>query len=165
MTVTSIQKDPEALTLVVTAEFDAGVDPVWQLWEDPRLLERWWGPPTYPASVQSHDLVPGGRVTYSMTGPEGDTHHGWWRVIAVDRPKRIEFADGFADATGTPNPDLPTTTSVVTFEEHEPGRTRMEIETTFPSLDAMEQMVQMGMEEGLREAMGQMDDVLRSISG
>ena len=65
MTVTAVRKDPEALTMTITAEFDAPVERVWELWADPRLLERWWGPPTYPATVIEHDLSPGGRVHYS----------------------------------------------------------------------------------------------------
>ena len=72
MTVTAVRKDPEALTMTVDAEFDASPERVWQLWADPRQLERWWGPPTYPATFTAHDLAPGGRVEYHMTGPEGD---------------------------------------------------------------------------------------------
>ena len=87
MTVTTITKDPEAATMTVTAEFDAPVERVWQLWADPRQLERWWGPPTYPATVVDHDLSAGGRVAYFMTGPEGEQHHGWWRVVAADPPR------------------------------------------------------------------------------
>ena len=86
MTITSISKDPERRTLTITSTFDARVERVWQLWQDPRLLERWWGPPTYPATVIDHDLTPGGRVNYLMTGPEGDQHRGWWRIIRVDAP-------------------------------------------------------------------------------
>ena len=56
MTVTSVRKDPEALTMTITAELDATVERAWQLWADPRQLERWWGPPTYPATVVDHDL-------------------------------------------------------------------------------------------------------------
>ena len=68
MTVTAIRKDPDALTMTVNAEFDAPADRVWQLWADPRQLERWWMP-TYPATVDSHDLRPGGRVAYHIPGP------------------------------------------------------------------------------------------------
>ncbi len=70
MSVTRVDKDPNALTMTITAAFDAPVGAVWQMWENPRRLERWWGPPTYPATVVDHDLIPGGRVTYFMTGPE-----------------------------------------------------------------------------------------------
>ncbi|HEY8216912.1 MAG TPA: SRPBCC domain-containing protein [Acidimicrobiia bacterium] len=162
MTVQSIRKDPESLTMTIVAEFDAPIGRVWQLWEDPRQLERWWGPPTYPATVVDHDFRPGGRVAYYMTGPEGDQAHGWWRVIAVEAPHRLEFEDGFADDAGVPNPDMPTTMTRVTLDEPSDGRTRMHVETRFPSVGAMEQMLEMGMEEGIAAAMGQMDDLLRS---
>ena len=61
MTVTNVRKDPEALTMTITAELDASADRVWELWSDPRQLERWWGPTAYPATVEQHDLTPGGR--------------------------------------------------------------------------------------------------------
>ena len=159
MTVKDVQKDPATLTMVVTAEFSAPIERVWQLWDDPRQLERWWGPPTYPATVVDHDLVPGGTVTYFMTGPEGDKAQGWWRVLAVESPHSLEFEDGFADDTGAPNPDLPVTTTRVVFSE-EGGTTQMVMTSTFPTREAMEQLINMGMDEGLRAAMAQMDDIL-----
>ena len=161
MTVANVHKDAEARTMTISAEFDAPIGRVWQLWADPRQLERWWGPPTYPATVVDHDLTPGGRVTYYMTGPEGDTPRGWWRVISVEPPNRLEFEDGFADEAGNPNPDMPTMTIRVSLDEDVSGRTRMAIETTFPSKEAMEQVLSMGGEEGMLQAMGQIDDLLR----
>jgi uncharacterized protein YndB with AHSA1/START domain len=160
MTVIAVEKDPVAATMTVVAEFDAGVERVWQMWSDPRLLERWWGPPTYPATVTAHDLVPGGFVRYSMTGPQGDRHHGWWRIEEVSAPRRLVVEDGFADETGAPNDALPTTTFVVTITERDGGGTHMEIQSRFGSPEAMEQLVAMGMEEGIRAAVGQIDDLL-----
>ena len=160
MSVTNVHKDPEALTMTITTELDATVERAWQLWDDPRQLERWWGPPTYPATFVDHDLAPGGRVTYFMTGPEGDKSHGWWQVQAVERPHRIELLDGFADDAGAPNPDMPSMTMVVTLAEREGGGTVMSVQTRFPSLEAMEQLVAMGMEQGMTEAMGQIDEIL-----
>ena len=159
MTVTSVHKDPEALTMEITTELDASVERAWQLWADPRQLERWWGPPTYPATVVDHDLAPGGRVTYFMTGPEGDKHHGWWQVLAVEPPNRLELKDGFADESGTPNDAMPTSITVVTLTERA-GGTIMAIETQFPSVEAMEQLTSMGMEEGMIAAIGQITEIL-----
>ena len=114
MTVLSVDKDLNAKTMVITSEFDASVDAVWQLWANPRLLERWWGPPTYPATVDLHDLAPGGKVTYFMTGPEGDKHGGYWNVVEVDAPSRLVLEDGFADGdSGAPNDNMPVTRTVV----------------------------------------------------
>jgi uncharacterized protein YndB with AHSA1/START domain len=162
MTITSVHKDHERMTMTITAEFDAPIGSVWHLWDNPRLLERWWGPPTYPATVVDHDLTPGGRVTYFMTGPEGEQARGWWRVMSVNAPQGLEFEDGFADDAGEPNPDMPTMTVRVTLEAQSGGGTRMAIETTFPSLEAMEQIVSMGVEEGMMSAVGQIDQLLRA---
>jgi uncharacterized protein YndB with AHSA1/START domain len=160
MTVTAVRKDPDALTMTITAEFHASEERVWQLWADPRQLERWWGPPTYPATFTAHDLAPGGRVEYHMTGPEGDQPRGFWDVLEADAPHRLVFRDGFAHDDGTPNPDLPGTTARVTIEPIAAGRTRMSIESVFPSAEAMEQVLAMGMEEGLTQAVGQIDAIL-----
>jgi uncharacterized protein YndB with AHSA1/START domain len=162
VTVTSILKDTDTHTMTITAELDATVERAWQLWADPRQLERWWGPPTYPATVVEHDLAPGGRVTYFMTGPEGDQHHGWWEVLAVEQPTRLELKDGFSDASGAPDDSMPTTITVVTLTERQGGGTLMAIESRFPSLAAMEQLVSMGMEEGMAAALGQIPAILRS---
>jgi uncharacterized protein YndB with AHSA1/START domain len=160
MTVTAVRKDPETLTLTADAEFDASPDRVWELWADPRQLERWWGPPTYPATVSAHDLRPGGRVEYYMTGPEGDQPHGYWEVLEADAPHRLVFRDGFANADGTPNSDMPLSEARVTITEVGGGRTRMSIKNIFPDAAAMEQLLAMGMEEGLTEAVGQIDAIL-----
>ena len=160
MTVMNVDQDRDALTLTLTAEYDAPVARVWQVWADPRQLERWWGPPTYPATFVEHDLTPGGTVTYFMTGPDGDQPHGYWRVVAVDAPGRLEVQDGFAHDDGTPNDDLPITTMRVTLEERTGGGTRMTIQSVFPSLEAMDRMAAMGMVEGITEAVNQIDALL-----
>ena len=160
MTVTTVHKDPEALTMRITAELDATVERAWQLWADPRQLERWWGPPTYPATVVDHDLSPGGTVRYFMTGPDGDKSAGWWKVRSVSAPNRLEFEDGFAGDDGEPNPAMPTMVIRVSLDDREGGGTRMAVETTFPSIEVMDQMIQMGMEEGMTGAMGQIDGIL-----
>jgi uncharacterized protein YndB with AHSA1/START domain len=160
MTVTSVRKDPDALTMTITAELDATVERSWQLWSDPRQLERWWGPPTYPATVVDHDLRPGGRVTYFMTGPEGDKFHGYWEVLTVEPPRRLVLNDGFADDSGAPNDSLPTTTTEVTLRDADGGGTVMVIEARFPSAEAMEKLLSMGMDEGMAAALGQIDAIL-----
>lgn len=160
MTVTAVHKDAEALTMTLTAEFDASPDRVWDLWADPRQLERWWGPPTYPATFTSHDLSPGSYVEYHMTGPTGDQPHGFWRVLEVDPPLRLVFESGLANPDGTPNEGLPVNVGSVRIEPIAGGRTRMSIESRYPSTEAMAQFLAMGMEEGLTEAVGQIDAIL-----
>jgi uncharacterized protein YndB with AHSA1/START domain len=159
MSVISMEKDVEGLTLTLVAEFDAPIERVWELWADPRLLERWWGPPTYPATVEDHDLRPGGRIRYHMTGREGDRHHAWMEVVSVDRPRALRVREGFADESGVPLDGMPVGTMDVTFAEAG-GRTRMELRYAFDSREDMERLVEMGMPEGIRQAVGQIDALL-----
>ena len=160
MTVTAIQKDTELLTMSITTELDAPVARAWELWSDPRQLERWWGPPTYPATFTEHDLTPGGRCSYFMTGPDGDQPHGWWQITAVDPPHRLEFDDGFADEHGVPNADLPVMAMRVDLSERTGGGSSMTIVSRFASVEAMEQILEMGAEEGIRAAINQIDGIL-----
>ena len=160
MTVTAVRQEADALTMTIDAEFEASPERVWQLWADPRQLERWWGPPTYPATFTLHDLAPGSRVEYHMTGPEGDQPRGYWEILEADPPHSLVFRDGFANADGSPNAELPSMTARVSIEVIAGGRSRMSIETTFPDAQAMEQILAMGAEEGMTEAMGQIDAIL-----
>jgi uncharacterized protein YndB with AHSA1/START domain len=163
MTVISSTKNPEALSLTLVAEFDADVERVWQVWEDPRQLERWWGPPGYPATFDKHEFTPGGEAAYYMTTPEGEKPRGWWRFTSIDAPNRLELDDGFADENGAPVEEMGTGHVVVTLEDIG-GRTRMTVQSSFPSEEQMAQMLEMGMEEGMKEALGQVDGLLAEHS-
>jgi uncharacterized protein YndB with AHSA1/START domain len=158
LSVTSLDADYDNLTITLVADFAASVEQVWELWSDSRKLERWWAPPGYQATVEKHDLSPGGEVTSVMTGPDGDTR-GIWRVTAVDPPTLLEFTDSFADSDGAPIADMPVSTVSVRLAERE-GGTRMEMQWTFQSREDMETMVEMGFVDGLRGAVGQMDALL-----
>jgi len=159
MSVTNLEKDFDRLTLTLVAEFDAPRERVWQLWADPRRLERWWGPPGCSTVVGEHDLVPGGRVAYVMTLPDGGASRGWWRITAVDAPRALAFTDGWSDADGSANAALPTTDVQVELTEHD-GGTRMEMRSTFASRDQMDEVLDMGAAEGMRASVGQIDALL-----
>ena len=165
MTVTTVRKDPHALTMTIEAEFDASPERVWQLWADPRQLERWWGPPTYPATFTRHDLTPGSRVEYFMTGPGGDRHGGYWEVVEVEPPHRLVVRAGLANADGTLDTDVPLGSMEVRIEDIGAGRTRMSMRSSFLSAEAMDQALAMGTLEGQAQAAGQIDAILAEDAG
>lgn len=164
MPVTDVNKDLDALTMTITAELDATAERVWELWSDPRQLERWWGPPSYPATFVDHDLSPGGRAFYFMTGPEGERFNGLWRVEEVEPPTRLRFEDRFADDQGNPNMAMPAMIATVTIAAAD-GTTTMSIESRFADREDMEKVIEMGAEQGMVEALGQIDAILVGASG
>ena len=159
MPIESVTSSPESLTLTVIGEYPVPVERLWQAYADPRQLERFWGPEGWPATFTRHDMTPGGRSEYYMTGPDGSSSRGWWRFLAVEPGRGFEVQDGFAQEDGTPNESLPSMRMAFTFEPT-PAGSRVTSVTHFPSVEAMEELVRMGMLEGLRSAMGQLDAVL-----
>lgn len=159
MPITSVTSDTETLSLTVIGDYPVPIERLWKAWADPRQLEKFWGPEAWPATFTRHDMKVGGRSEYYMTGPDGSTSRGWWRFVAVEPGRRIEVEDGFADENGRPNDQMPTMRMVFSFEPTSSG-SRFTSVTTFPSLDAMEKLAEMGMVEGMRSALGQLDAVL-----
>lgn len=162
MPVTNVIKDLDNRTITVEAEFAAPVERVWQLYADPRQLEKIWGPPGYPATVVEHSLTPGGRVHYYMTSPEGEKFPGWWGVTAVDEPNSFEFDDGFAvDLEFHPAPDMPVAHCVYRFEPNGSG-TKATYISVYPTAEGLQRVLEMGMEQGLTQAINQIDELLAS---
>ncbi len=160
MPVTDVSHDLDTRTLTIVAEFAAPLERIWQVYADPRQLEKVWGPPTYPATVVDHDLRPGGRMTYFMTGPEGDKHAGYWAITTVEEPAGFTFDDGFAHLDFTPNDDLPVSHCDYRFAAHD-GGTRATYVSTFATAEGLQQVLDMGVVEGASSAIGQIDELIR----
>ena len=158
MTITNVEKDLEALTMTVTADLDATVERAWQLWADPRQFERWWGPPGNAATVVDYDLRAGGRISFFM-GTGEERQDSTWEVVAADPPRHLELRDADVDEAGRPNDGNAMTLMVITIEERDGGAV-MAIRTHFDSLAGMEQVLAMGIEEGMRMVLSQIDAVL-----
>lgn len=162
MPITSVTSDPDSLTLTVVGDYPVFVERLWDAYSDPRQLERFWGPESWPAKFTHHEFIVGGQAHYTMTGPDGTQSSGWWKFLAIEQPRLIEIEDGFAAADGTPSSTMPTMRMTFTFEPTETGA-RFKGITRFASLKSMEQLVKMGMIEGMRSAMGQLDSVLAGL--
>jgi uncharacterized protein YndB with AHSA1/START domain len=94
-----------------------------------------------------------------MTGPAGDKSRGWWRIEAIDKPHRLDFANGLAGDDGEPMADIEPMAASATFEAHE-GGTQMTVVSRFVDSAQMEKLIDMGMEEGMAQALGQIDSLL-----
>lgn len=160
MPLTNVTNDPGAKTVTLTAELDAPVERVWQLYADPRQLERWWNPPGYPLTITHHDLSVGGMVRAQVTAPDGQTAHAYWRITAVDAPRSMEWEDGFLDDRLEPSPEIPPTTMRLTLADRDGGGTVMTIVVGFLSAESMQAYLDMDIEEQMRVTFGQAEALL-----
>lgn len=180
MPVTSVSTAADSLTMTVVAEFAAPVRRLWDAYLDPRQLERFWGPPTYPAVFTRHDGCVGGRSEYTMNGPDGDVSRAYWEWVAVDEFKSFEVRDAVALADSAIDEQLPTQAParsqpaapspgagiarMVFAFEATPTGSRVTTTTHFESLADLEHLLAAGMEQGMTDAMGQMDAVLADLA-
>lgn len=162
MPVTDVTTDPEALTMTLTAEFAAPVERLWEAFTAPRQLERFWGPPGYPATFTEFDLTAGGRARYHMTSPKGEQYHGVWEFLEIDGPRTFTALDSFADENGEVLAEMPTSRMVFTFDRTPTG-SRLVNTTHFDSAEALEKVVAMGAVEGSTLAINQLDRVLAGL--
>ena len=154
MPLTSLTKDPATLSLTVVGDYAVSQQRLWDAFADPRQLERFWGPPAYPATFTLHDFRVGGRAEYFLALPEGQKWHGAWKFTAVTPISSFEALDGDDNADDNAMP------AGMRFAfESTAGGARLTIVARFSSIEAMEQTIP-GMEEGLRAAMPQLDGLL-----
>lgn len=162
MPVTDIQTDPENLTMTLVADFAAPVARLWQAFTTPEQLNRFFGPPTWPATFTEFDLRPGGHARYHMTGPRGETAAGQWEFLEVTPNERFTVLDQFTDDDGNVQTELPQMRVTYEFSEHESG-SRLTNTTLFESVEALEQVINMGAIEGTKLAFNQLDAVLQDL--
>jgi uncharacterized protein YndB with AHSA1/START domain len=158
MPLTSVTKDAAKLALTVVGDYPVPQKRLWEAFADPRQLERFWGPPAFPATFTRHDFKVGGRAEYFLTLPEGKKWSGSWKFTAVHPISSFEAHDGEDNAEDQNMP-----ASMKFAFETTPTGSRVTIVTHFSSIEAMEQTIP-GMEEGLRAAMPQLDALLAEPS-
>jgi len=160
----SSTNDLDNVTQTMVAEFPVPVARLWDAYADPRQLEKFWGPPQWPATFTRHDMHVGGESHYAMHGPNPeDVSRGYWEYLAVEPGRSFRVRDGFANPDGSRNTDMPTMEMEFRFEEI-PGGSRLTVTTWFNSREELEHLLSMGMEEGGIAAMSQMDAVLAELT-
>ncbi|WP_010147342.1 SRPBCC family protein [Serinicoccus profundi] len=160
MPVTDVTTDTDHRSITITAEFAAPVERVWELYADPRQLEQVFGPPSHPATFVDHELAEGRTSKYYMTGPEGEKYAGLWDITGVDAGRSFTFEDRFADAeTWSPAEGMPVSRNTYAFEEVD-GGTRATFTSVYETAEGLQQVLDMGVEEGATESINQIDAFL-----
>ncbi len=151
---------PSDVEIIFTRAFNAPREKVFEAWTTPEHLMKWWGPPTWPLTRCTLDLRPGGVWHYCMTGPDGT--ESWGRAVygEITPPERLHFVDSFSDAAGSVIP--PESSAAVSFEARD-GGTVVTMHTTYKTAADLAAVLEMGMEEGLGQALDQLETLLASI--
>lgn len=154
-----VDKDVENKTMTVKRTFNAQKDAVWTAWTQSDLLEKWWAPKPWKAGTESFEFKEGGHWHYYMLGPDGEKSWAWFSYDAIDPKRSFEGEDYFCDETGKKNEEFPTMHWKTEFTEAGDA-THVLVTITFPTREAMDKTLEMGMEEGFTMALGNLEEVL-----
>jgi uncharacterized protein YndB with AHSA1/START domain len=145
--------------ITVRREFAARRQLVWDCHTKSDLLDQWFAPKPLMTKTKHMDFREGGYWHFAMITPEGQEY---WNRTDYQKIRPIDFytaRDGFSDANGTVNADLPTATMDVTFGDIG-DRTLVTTVVQYASAEALQTVIDMGMQEGLRSTLGRLDELL-----
>lgn len=155
--------DKENNTITVKREFAAKRPLVWDCHTKSELLDKWFAPKPLTTKTKSMDFSEGGHWHYAMVDPSGAEYWGYTEYVNINPIDSYKTLDGFSDESGAINPDLPRANWVVTFTD-KGDHTLVQTVVTYPSLEGMEQVLQMGMKEGLTSTLERLDELLQTIA-
>jgi len=159
--VTDFTVETETNSLRIKREFAAGLSQVWDAWTKAEILDKWWAPVPYKAKTKSQVFEPNGHWLYEMAGPNGESHWGIMNYKEINLHDNFSAIDSFCDENVVPNPAFPSTDWKVTFTKSG-GHTIVNIVSVYASKELIEQILQMGMKEGMTMALEQLDTLLES---
>jgi uncharacterized protein YndB with AHSA1/START domain len=150
-------------SITVKREFAAKLPLVWEAFTKSEILDQWWAPKPWKARTKSMDFRKGGHWLYAMVGPEGEEHWSFTNYNNIETQKSFTGTDGFSDADGNVNTEMPQSTWENTFQDSG-DVTLVTIQISYADLAQLETTLQMGFKEGLSMAMEGLDEYLASHS-
>lgn len=154
--------DKEKNTLTIKREFAARRQLVWDCYTKRELLDRWFAPKPLTTKTKSMDFSEGGHWLYAMVEPNGQEYWGRMDYQTIRPIDNYTALDGFCDETGALNPALPRSKWNVSFSDVA-AHTLVETVVLYASAEALEQVMQMGMKEGLTSTLERLDELLLSL--
>ena len=157
---TEVIKNFKEKSIIVSREFDAPIEKVWQAYTDSQLLDQWWGPSAWRAETKRMNFKPGGHWLYAMVGPGGEKHWALMNYIAIDPLKGYDIEDAFCDEEGNLNSDLPVSRGRMSFSKTAYG-TRVEFKMIYTTETDVQKIIEMGFEQGITMCLDQLEQLLK----
>jgi len=155
---TQVVKDLKEKSILVSREFNASVELVWRAFTESEILDQWWGPAPWRAETKYQDFSVGGYWLYAMVSPENQKHWGRMNYLSIDTHKNFQLEDAFCDENGIINPELPVSKGSNVFTATASG-TRVEFKISYSTEEQLQQIIEMGFEQGITACLEQLNQL------
>jgi uncharacterized protein YndB with AHSA1/START domain len=155
---TTITAEPGKQELFITREFDAPRELVFKAHTDPRLYVQWLGPLGYEMKLETFEPHSGGRYRYVHKDKDGNEYgfHGVFHEISEELMIQTFEFEGLPERGHV-------TLDTARLEKLPGDRTRITIQSVYQSVADRDGMVQSGMERGVNEGYGRLDELLGNL--
>jgi uncharacterized protein YndB with AHSA1/START domain len=145
--------------LVISRTFNGPAQIVFDAWTQPELVKRWWAPKSHGVSVAvcDADIRVGGNYRYVLRRDTGEEFAFSGTYNEVTPYSRLVYTNVFE-----PMRSAGEVIVTVTFEERD-GKTHLIAHELYPSKVVLERTLASGMEQGMRETMDQLDELVASL--
>ncbi|WP_408009925.1 SRPBCC domain-containing protein [Pseudalkalibacillus sp. A8] len=165
----SINTNVEGRNLIIERIFDAPRELVFKAYSEKGHLENWWGPKGWKTTVHQFEFKPGGMWHYCMTCEDKNQgefygQESWGLSIyqEIVEPEKIVYTDVFSDSEGNKADGMPEVLITMTFLDHD-GKTKLISQTEFATEEALKQVKDMGVVEGVTSQYERFDEYLKQI--
>ena len=155
--------DKEKNTITTKRKFAAKRQLVWDCHTKSELLDRWFSPKPLTTKTKFMDFREGGHWLYAMVEPNGQEYWGRMDYQTIRPIDGYTLLDGFCDDTGALNPALPRAAWDATFSDVG-AHTLVQTVVSYPSAEALQQVIQMGLKEGLTSTLERLDELLLALN-
>src|SRR5437764_4795464 len=148
--------------ILITREFDAPRNLVYEAYTTPELVKRWWHAKRGEVTLVEIDLRVGGKWRYVMVTPDGTEvgfHGEYQEVVPDERLVSTEIYEGLPE--GVSEEDA-ATVNTTTFGEAN-GRTTLTILVQAKSKISRDAIIESGMEDGLQDALDLLEQAALSL--
>jgi uncharacterized protein YndB with AHSA1/START domain len=155
----TIIAEPGKQEYLITREFDAPRELVFQTFTDPELVPQWWGPRRLSTLVDKMDAKAGGQWRFLNRDSQGNEYafHGVYHEVRA--PERIIDTFEFEGLPEAGHVCLET----LTLEALPGDRTKLIVQSVFQSVADRDGMLESGMEEGLNDSYERIEELLTAI--
>lgn len=147
---------PSDTEIVVTREFAAPRELVWEVMHSPEHLRDWYGSPEYPLVECTNDLRVGGTYRNVTQLPDGSTFAFSGEYLEVDVPARVVFIERYEPIPGAE------CRVTATFDDIG-GRTLLAVHMDFGTRENRDGALASGMESGMLAAYDRLEQILMSL--
>jgi len=152
--------DLEKNQLTVSRSFCGSLEKVWKCWTDANVTQSWWAPKPFKLVLKSQDFRIGGRWFYYVEDEKGEKFWCGQDYEKIVPYKSFTAQDYFCDEKGE-NRKL-TSTMVTTFDKISESETKVEVESTYSTVQDLKTCLSMDCNNGFAGAQRQLDDYLKT---